>query len=101
MVLRPNRNQWPNQRSIDPRAGLERGLDREPEPDLALESAAPRTLEPIEPIEPMEPIEAMESMEPVELNEPREPMRLLPLAVMLVAGMLVGFVAGYAVGTRG
>jgi PEGA domain len=28
-------------------------------------------------------------------------MRVLPLAVMLVAGLLVGFVAGYAVGTRG
>ncbi len=78
--------------------GLGRGVDREPEPDLAL---GPQLREPIEPIEPMEPIEAMESMEPVELKEPREPMRLLPLAVMLVAGMLVGFVAGYAVGTRG
>ena len=86
---------------------LERGLDREPASDLALTSQLREPLEPIEPIEPMEPVEpmeameSMESMEPVEPKEPREPMRLLPLAVMLVAGMLVGFVAGYAVGTRG
>jgi len=95
---------------------LERGLDGEPERDLALGPQLREPLEPIEPIEPMEPVEPlepleplepMEAMEPVEPiesvdpKEPREPMRLLPLAVMLVAGMLVGFVAGYAVGTRG
>jgi serine/threonine protein kinase len=56
-------------------------LDREPElePELKPER---------EPREPRVP------------GEPREPMRVLPLALMLVAGVLVGFVAGYAVGTR-
>jgi serine/threonine protein kinase len=86
---------------------LDRGLGREPEPDLALSPALrePRApLEAIEPLEPMEPMEPMDPMEPAvlhELRESREPMRVLPLAVMLVAGLLVGFVAGYAVGTRG
>jgi hypothetical protein len=80
---------------------LERGLDRESPPDLAL---TPPPREPRAPFEPFEPVEPIESLEPIEPIEPafhdREPMRVLPLAVMLVAGLLVGFVAGYAVGTR-
>ncbi len=85
---------------------LERELELEREPELKPEPETDLALgsvfrEPGEPQEPLEPFEALEPPEPLEPKEPREPMRLLPLAVMLVAGMLVGFVAGYAVGTRG
>jgi serine/threonine protein kinase len=94
----------------EPEPPIESELLREPEGTSEQVAEPERLL--IPPPRPEQPIltaktdldgepELERELTPEEPGETREPMRVLPLALMLVAGLLVGFVAGYAVGTRG
>jgi serine/threonine protein kinase len=96
-AVEPERRLIPSPRPEQPILPSKAELDAEPELERELKPDRVLTLERELKLEP----DLGEPGEPVEPGEPREPMRVLPLALMLVAGLLVGFVAGYAVGTRG
>jgi PEGA domain len=70
-----------------------------PEPPLAFEpeSVAPEVREPGL---PMQRLERLDHLEHLERIEPHRPVLFLPVAVTLLLGLFVGFLAGYLVGSR-